>query len=58
MRIRTEQLGDTPQTRLVNEAAFAGESEAHLVDLLRERAHPLISLVAETRPSAPVATTP
>ena len=58
MRIRPEQPDDTPQTRLVNEAAFAHEAEANLVDLLRERAHPLISLVAETRPSAPVATTP
>ena len=47
MRIRTEQTPDASQIREVTVAAFNGESEASLVDLLRKGAEPLISLVAE-----------
>ena len=47
MEIRTEQRRDASQIREVTVAAFNGESEANLVALLRQRAYPLISLVAE-----------
>jgi putative acetyltransferase len=47
VEIRMERAGDASQIRIVTLAAFNGESEANLVDLLRQQARPLISLVAE-----------
>jgi putative acetyltransferase len=47
MRIRPEQPGDVDGVRRVNEAAFETRTEADLVDLLREEASLLISLVAD-----------
>lgn len=47
MRIRDEAPGDRAAVRAVNEAAFEGPAEASLVELLRARASPLVSLVAE-----------
>jgi putative acetyltransferase len=44
--IRPETAADIPATRRVNELAFGSASEANLVDALREKAHPHISLVA------------
>jgi putative acetyltransferase len=46
VRIRSEETGDARHIRAINVAAFQGDSEANLVDLLRQRADPLISLVA------------
>ena len=46
IEIRTETEKDRPAIHRVNESAFAGTSEADLVDALREVAHPHISLVA------------
>jgi putative acetyltransferase len=45
--IRHETPGDIELVRAVNEAAFGRPSEADLVDALRERARPHVSLVAE-----------
>lgn len=47
MRIRPEQPGDQQQIREINQQAFAGVTEANLVDALRNSGTPLISLVAE-----------
>ena len=46
-RIRPEQPADIPGTRAVNLAAFETSTEADLVDVLRERADPIVSLVAD-----------
>lgn len=48
MKIRPEQPADIEAIRDVNHAAFVTESEANLVDLLRDSGTELISLVAET----------
>lgn len=45
--IRSEQPGDVAGVRAVNEAAFDTRAEADLVDALRARARPIVSLVAE-----------
>ena len=47
MLIRAEQDNDQGAVRAVNISAFETPSEANLVDVLREEAHPIISLVAE-----------
>jgi len=44
--IREEQADDVPFVHGVNALAFPTEAEANLVDVLRETARPLISLVA------------
>lgn len=44
--IRAETIEDQEEIRLVNELAFARPNEADLVDALREKAAPIISLVA------------
>jgi len=46
MKIRPEQPGDQPQIRLINQQAFGGDTEAELVDTLRQSGVALISLVA------------
>jgi putative acetyltransferase len=51
MTIREERNGDARRIRAVNLAAFETRTEADLVDALRERATPLISLVAEENAS-------
>ena len=45
--IRTERAADVSAIRLVNRAGFETGAEADLVDALRERASPIVSLVAE-----------
>jgi putative acetyltransferase len=47
MKIRPEQPGDQPQISTINQQAFAGDTEANLVDALRNSGVSLISLVAE-----------
>lgn len=47
MDIRAETTQDVPMIRSVNKAAFETAAEADLVDALRERAVPTISLVAD-----------
>jgi putative acetyltransferase len=47
MVIREERQGDAGRIRGVNLAAFQTSTEADLVDVLRRRATPLVSLVAE-----------
>jgi putative acetyltransferase len=47
VRIRREEKQDWAGVQTVHEAAFARSAEANLVAALRERAHPLVSLVAE-----------
>jgi len=47
MRIRTEEEKDRAAVYAVNAAAFETPREAKLVDALRQRAEPTISLVAE-----------
>jgi len=47
MKIREEAASDVAAIRDVNRAAFGTDSEARLVDLLRDRAAPIVSLVAE-----------
>lgn len=47
MLIRTEQPRDIAAVHAVNAAAFGREAEADLVDALRQRARPVVSLVAE-----------
>jgi len=47
MHIRAERQDDVPAVRAVNVAAFETSAEADLVDLVRERASPIISLVAD-----------
>lgn len=44
--VRPEKEEDYSDVRKVNELAFGQPNEANLVDALRERAHPYISLVA------------
>lgn len=44
--IRAETIEDQSEIRRVNELAFARPNEADLVDALREKAAPIISLVA------------
>lgn len=46
MQIRAEQPGDRDAVFRLNSAAFGTETEARLVDRLREQARPLISLLA------------
>jgi predicted N-acetyltransferase YhbS len=43
----TDSLDERAAIRAVNQAAFGGPDEAHLVDSLRASDHALISLVAE-----------
>ncbi len=47
MRIRKEEAHDRAAVHAVNAAAFETPMEAELVDVLRERATPNVSLVAE-----------
>jgi putative acetyltransferase len=47
MKIRTEAPGDRPAVRALHLTAFETRAEADLVDALRDRARPLISLIAE-----------
>ena len=47
MDIRFERATDIHQVRSVNLAAFEAEAEANIVDILRNDAHPTISLVAQ-----------
>jgi putative acetyltransferase len=47
MRIRTANPEDAAGIRAVNISAFGTKAEADLVDALRERAAPIISLVAD-----------
>ena len=47
MHIRPERAGDIRGIRAVNLAAFQTSTEADLVDVLRDRAHPCLSLVAD-----------
>ena len=44
--IRDEQKADIPRVHELNTLAFEAETEANLVDVLRETARPVISLVA------------
>lgn len=44
--IREETVGDAEAIRSVNRAAFGGEVEARLVDLLRENGDVLVSLIS------------
>ena len=44
--IRPEQPDDADGIRALNRAAFEGDAEAKLVDLLRERGRNVVSLVA------------
>lgn len=46
IRIRDEQQADIPRVHELNSLAFEAETEANLVDVLRETAQPVISLVA------------
>jgi putative acetyltransferase len=48
MRIRPEGEADHAAVRAVNEAAFETRAEAELVEVLRDKRVPLVSLVAET----------
>jgi putative acetyltransferase len=48
MLIRDEKRDDQDGVRAVNASAFETSSEASLVDSLRERAQPIVSLVAES----------
>jgi putative acetyltransferase len=47
MQIRSERAGDVAAVRALNRMAFETIIEADLVDALRERADPTISLVAD-----------
>lgn len=47
MRIRREEVQDIPGVRAVIVAAFGAATEANIVDVLRVRAHDVVSLVAE-----------
>lgn len=47
MLIRDETESDRDAVYALNEAAFDTATEARLVDVLREQAAPLVSLVAE-----------
>jgi len=54
VEIRAERAGDAEALRALHCAAFPSPSESLLVDALRERAHPLVSLVAVDRPNTVV----
>lgn len=45
--VRAEQAHDYAAVRRINEAAFDGPAEARLIEILRQKADPVISLVAE-----------
>lgn len=47
MLTRIEKECDRETVRAINVAAFESSDEADLVDVLRQQAHPIISLVAE-----------
>jgi len=47
MLVRSEESGDQPAVYALNAAAFETPAEANLVDGLRERVCPVLSLVAE-----------
>ncbi len=47
IEIRPERPADSASVHAVNRAAFGTSTEADLVDALRERAHPIVSLVAD-----------
>ena len=47
MLIRTEEESDRASVHAVNVSAFETSTEADLVDVLREQARPIVSLVAE-----------
>jgi len=47
MNIRIEKEGDRAFVRAINISAFESSAEADLVDALRQRARPIVSLVAE-----------
>ncbi len=47
MHIRPERPADIPHIRAVNLTAFETSTEANLVDVLREQAEPIVSLVAD-----------
>jgi putative acetyltransferase len=47
VQIRAERDEDWAAVRAVNESAFETPAEADLVDVLRERVRPLVSIVAE-----------
>jgi len=47
VQIRPEQAADIAAIHAVNRAAFDSDTEADLVDALREHADPIISLVAD-----------
>jgi putative acetyltransferase len=47
MNIRSEQRADIPAIRELNCAAFDASVEADLVDVLRQQAAPIVSLVAD-----------
>lgn len=47
MKIRAEKTQDIPKINVINTASFSSDGEARLVDVLREKGVPLISLVAE-----------
>ncbi len=49
MLIRTKEDGDRIGVYALHAAAFETPAEAELVDALRERAHPVLSLVAEVK---------
>lgn len=49
MQIRKEKEEDMGGVRRVNESAFDTATEANLVDVLRDQAQPIISLVADER---------
>ena len=46
MLIRDEEQKDRAAVHAVNVSAFEASAEADLVDVLREQAHPVVSLVA------------
>jgi putative acetyltransferase len=46
LEIREEQAGDVASVHELNALAFPTEAEANLVDVLREAARPVISLIA------------
>ncbi len=46
LKVRTEKPGDVPFVHELNTLAFPTEAEANLVDVLRENAQSVISLVA------------
>jgi putative acetyltransferase len=47
MHLRPEAPADPAAVHEINVAAFGGEAEARLVDMLRQQARPFVSLVAE-----------